>query len=325
MMTTVKKAIVFLQRLIVTFFMDCRFSLKLAWFRMNATLLGRLHLHRQAHWFQNRKDQWILAYLEGKYSDAFSIPSTPPVPIPNAPVWICWLSGLETAPPLVKVCVESIYRNSNGHPVHLITAQNYSKYVTLPDYILAKFEAGNIGMAHFSDILRVSLLANHGGLWLDATIFCAKPLPEPYFQQPLFTCRSEPHDIGCVSMDQWTTFCLGGWKGSSLFLALQSFFFLYWKEESYAVDYLFFDSAILLSRDLTPGVQGQLNDVPLNNLHRNDLILRFADPWEYGCLEDLLASDTVLFKLGYREPHFLAERTVNGKMTVYSAFIQRLF
>ena len=35
-----------------------------------------------------------------------------------------------------------------------------------------KFEKGKIGMAHFSDLLRISLLAKWGGMWIDSTALC---------------------------------------------------------------------------------------------------------------------------------------------------------
>jgi hypothetical protein len=50
---------------------------------------------------------------------------------------------------------------------------------------------GKMTVTHFSDILRFNLLKNNGGLWLDATIFVNKPIPEKYFT-PIFTCSGFP-------------------------------------------------------------------------------------------------------------------------------------
>lgn len=317
-----KKSIQALRGIFSDWCSDCRhFAPSLAFYRLGGTIFRLLRIMPVAKWFWARKDRWILAYLRKKYGNAFSNI----VPSPEAPadsvIWVCWLSGLETAPPLVRACVSSIYRNAGEHPVHLVTLDNYAEHVTLPDHILQKFRDGKIGMAHFSDILRVCLLAEHGGLWLDSTIFCKSPIPREWTSAPFFTCKSERQEIGCVSNNEWTTFCLGGWMGCPAFMALRAFFFRYWEEEERAIDYLFFDDAIALSVELTPGMAELLQSVPLNNEKRDALIQRFADPWREGCLDDLYQSDTVLFKLGYREAHYLLPQTPDGKRTVYQAFV----
>ena len=53
-----------------------------------------------------------------------------------------------------------------------LTKNNFKQYIELPDYIEKKFEKGKISMAHFSDLLRISLLAKWGGMWIDSTALC---------------------------------------------------------------------------------------------------------------------------------------------------------
>ena len=55
--------------------------------------------------------------------------------------------------------------------LHLITYENYSDYVELPDYVVEKHKNGTISRAHFSDVLRFSLLKTYGGMWIDSTAF----------------------------------------------------------------------------------------------------------------------------------------------------------
>lgn len=62
--------------------------------------------------------------------------------------------------------------------------------------------------------------------------------------------------------------------------------------------------------------------MPYNNIDRDCLILRFADPWKEGCVDDLFEGTTVLFKLGYREKQFLNKFTSKGEPTVYAAFLK---
>jgi hypothetical protein len=94
-------------------------------------------------------------------------------------------------PPIVQSCFQSLCSHAGNHLVHLITQENISKYVTIPDYILRKVQEGKISFTHFSDILRMCLLYEHGGLWIDATVYVSQPIPEKVFQEPLFTVAAK--------------------------------------------------------------------------------------------------------------------------------------
>lgn len=88
----------------------------------------------------------------------------------DEPIWVFWWTGEETAPEIVKACIKSIRRNANGHRVIFLSKDNLHDYVTLPDFIEKKHNDGNIGHAHYSDIVRISLLAEYGGVWIDSTV-----------------------------------------------------------------------------------------------------------------------------------------------------------
>lgn len=304
------------------------YSVKLALFRTGETIFQTLRLKNVSRYFQAKKTTYVLEYLKSCYGYVFTksvneeSKGESETSTFNKPIWICWLDGIEKAPLLIQKCVSSIKKNAGNHPVNIITQDNYNEFVTLPEYIMEKKKKGQIGAAHFSDVLRVCLLAQYGGLWLDATIYCKEELPDNYFENDFFTCKSEPSDVGCVSRNQWTTFCLGGTKDCIIFQVLRNFFFEYWKTEDCAIDYLFFDDAIEVAREYLPEINYLINAVPYNNLERDRLIMRFADPWEKGCVDDLLSGTTILYKLGYREKQFLNEFTTKGKPTVYAAFLR---
>lgn len=317
-----------IKKISVDFFQDRKYySTKLALYRTGETLFQTIRLRTVSHYFQTKKTTYVLDYLKTKYGYVFTKKiiedkGDRETNISNKPIWICWLDGIENAPLLVQKCVSSIIKSAGDHPVKIITNDNYTEYITLPKYIIEKKEKGLIGGAHFSDILRVCLLAQYGGLWLDSTIYCKEELPNQYFEKEFFTCKSNPSDIGCVSRNEWTTFCLGGNKRCILFEVLKEFFFEYWKIEECAIDYLFFDDAIEIAREYLPEIDTLIKTVPNNNFDRDRLIMRFADPWKEGCIDDLITGSTVLFKLGYREKHFLNETTSKGEPTVYAAFLR---
>jgi len=49
-----------------------------------------------------------------------------------------------------------------------------------------KFENKKMGFAHFTDIIRLALLYNYGGVWIDATILLTDYLPQEYFEMDYF-------------------------------------------------------------------------------------------------------------------------------------------
>lgn len=104
----------------------------------------------------------------------------------HTPIWICWLQGLENAPDIVKCCMNSIIKNVEGE-IHIITYDNYAEYVKINENILEKHKLGIIDRTHFSDIIRLALLCEYGGIWIDATILMMdKGLPEYIYEMPFF-------------------------------------------------------------------------------------------------------------------------------------------
>lgn len=83
-------------------------------------------------------------------------------------IWFLWLQGLETAPLVVKKCYASWIEHNKDWKIVLLTADNIKDYVSLSIRQMTK--------QAFSDVLRINLLAKYGGVWVDATCFCVKPL-----------------------------------------------------------------------------------------------------------------------------------------------------
>lgn len=239
----------------------------------------------------------------------------------NSPIWVCWWTGESNAPELVKKCICSIKKNAGNHPVYLITQDNYEDYIEIPQYMLKYIRNNTMGLAHLSDYIRVSLLYMYGGLWLDATIFCSQAIPEEYFECSFFTCKSGIVECRFISLMRWTTFVFGGWKGNAVYGYLKEALEQYWQLHSTAVDYLFFDHLIELGYEQLPAVKKLIDSVPINNLRRDDLqaaMNRAATPDEW---DDIVQSDTVLYKLSWRERYSLT--TSDGQDSIYAHFLKR--
>ncbi|MEL6416680.1 MAG: capsular polysaccharide synthesis protein [Pseudomonadota bacterium] len=95
----------------------------------------------------------------------------PPESIPRI-LWLYWDKGLDAAPELVRACVDS-WRCLNAEwDIRLLDAANVTEYVDMPSL------PDTIASAHKADVLRTLLLAKHGGVWADATVWCLRPLDE---------------------------------------------------------------------------------------------------------------------------------------------------
>ena len=57
----------------------------------------------------------------------------------DSKIWVFWWQGIDNAPELVKLCIESIKKNLDNHELIIIDKNNLEKYINLPDYIYQKF------------------------------------------------------------------------------------------------------------------------------------------------------------------------------------------
>lgn len=88
-------------------------------------------------------------------------------------LWILWYQGLEEAPYIVRKCIKSWAKENPTWDIVILSKSNLKDYVQLdiPERILAK-----LSLAHQSDLVRLALLSQYGGVWADATTYCMRPL-----------------------------------------------------------------------------------------------------------------------------------------------------
>lgn len=91
-------------------------------------------------------------------------------------IWTCWFQGREAAPSLVQKCLRSWERNNPGWEFRCLDARSVERYVPLGKYI--DLDRQSLTAASLSDITRTLLLHEFGGVWVDATLFCNRPLDE---------------------------------------------------------------------------------------------------------------------------------------------------
>lgn len=193
-------------------------------------------------------------------------------------VWICWFQGIENAPPIVQKCVQSVRENMPEKEIILLTFDNLSDYVHLPDYILEKWKKGIISHTHMTDLLRLELLINHGGMWLDATVLCtSKDIPEFYFDSDLFFYQSlKPgRDGKCSYISSWL---MSAKTSNRLLLATRHLCYEYWKTHDEMMDYFLLHDFLSIVMDYYPEEAKAI--IPRDNATPHVLLLRLFDQYD---------------------------------------------
>ena len=98
----------------------------------------------------------------------------------NKNIFLLWLQGWDNAPWLQKQVADSWEINNPDWKINYIDLDNLKDYCDDIDYIYD--QSKHIKPQAKSDIIRLSLLKNHGGVWADATLLCMQPLDHWAFE-----------------------------------------------------------------------------------------------------------------------------------------------
>jgi hypothetical protein len=87
-------------------------------------------------------------------------------------LWLYWEQGWEEAPPLVRLCRRSWEERNPDWEIACLDAASAAALVPREAWEPRPGMRAN----HKANLLRLHLLARKGGVWADATTFCAAPL-----------------------------------------------------------------------------------------------------------------------------------------------------
>ena len=240
-------------------------------------------------------------------------------PIYRDRIWVCWWQGLDTAPEVIKKCVDSVIRNAGSHTVTVITEENYREFANIPAWVEEKFRRGIISRTHFSDILRLSLLARHGGMWLDATFFCTEPVLSDYFRLPLWTVKRPDYSHGSVACGQFATYSLAcSYENRWIFGTIRDFVLHYWKTHDFMIDYLFLDYLFVLALRSDPRIMAAFEAIEPNNPQCDELCKVLNSPYDQQMWESM-HKNTSLFKLTWKQTF---ESFVGGRKSFYTMLVE---
>ncbi|MBO9490488.1 capsular polysaccharide synthesis protein [Endozoicomonas sp. G2_1] len=238
----------------------------------------------------------------------------------KVPIWVCWWQGEENMPEVVKLCFESLKKNTPDiAQINLITLENYKKYIDIPDHILQKFKDNKISYTFLSDVLRFQLLHQHGGLWIDSTVYVASPIEKSVLKSEYFTHRRVGHS-NSISEANYSSFLVGGYKGHNIFAFMNEVFSEHLKKYDKIPDYWYVDYAMRMAFDDIPALSKAIRAVPYNNPNIWLLNEQLNQPFDDKLTKKLFTT-TSFFKLTYKRE--LKTHTEDGKLTTYGHLIHK--
>lgn len=281
-------------------------------------------------WAINRKTAWLDRYIERKYADIINrYKNNPPKeePVGNMQIWVFWGQGEAQMPPLIKACYRQL--NHFNDNVNLVTSENVANYIELPAVVYEKVKNGQISWAHFSDIIRNTLLAQFGGIWLDATVWVSGVLPwEQLRTMPIYTANGMvPKTANSVrfwtSFDwNWSTWCMSSNKRcQKLFSFVSEMLQAIAVKEKCWLDYVVQDYLVYYACRHFSSVQEAMESLTIQNPKRNQLASMMNDPFDENKYNELIKSDFV-FKLSFRSSW--REYTPDGMQTFYGRILSNL-
>lgn len=271
-------------------------------------------------------DYWYKVCLEKIWSD-FQNEITRSFPTKNTaisndcPIWIMWWQGLDSeTPPLVRCCLDSVEKHAGKHPIRIITKKNYQNYITLPEWIVEKFQKKYVSIQNLSDIIRFALLRKWGGVWLDATIYLNNSFDVSMYDYSYYSAKNLNWQPALsVWSNKWAGFFTAGSKEMPLFEVMYDCFSAYWEKYDVLLDYFLIDLLMWSIYYNNENIREVIDSVPENNPNLYRLEESFNRP------ADAFVPDSgeIFYKLSMKTHHDMFLE--NGEPTLYNKIVSPFF
>lgn len=186
----------------------------------------------------------------------------------DRPIWFMWLQGIENAPNLPKSNYNYL-KSKFGLRVNLITQQNISDYIDLPQTILSKYEKGVISKTHFSDLVRIQLLSTYGGTWVDSTVFVKTEFIDSIPDFVIPQTYKPGRDGNVIPVSNWF---INSKAQNPILIRTRDLLFEYWNTYNYAIDYFIFHHLLIISSDENNHYLDKI--IPIDNSMPHYLMLK---------------------------------------------------
>lgn len=259
-------------------------------------VLKKLRLYKFADLVINIKHKLILKRLNKIGKDIVAKYKNKSFKKDNNTIWILWYQGEEQAPEIVRESIKSVRKFFDN--VVVLDEKNLEEHIEIDNNILKKFKNGLITKTHFSDIVRMKLLSEHGGYWFDSTIYLTDKID---LEKSFFTPKLNPNDLDNrfqVSKGAWCGFCIGG-TDVTLYKFCYDFFVKYWQENDKLIDYYLIDYVIKLAYDNLKIVKDQIDQNKYNNSNIFKLENMINEIYDDNIFKDL-KKENQIHKLSYK-------------------------
>ncbi len=262
-----------------------------------------------------QKHKEILAYLQ-KYAGN-SLPEGYSLAEPikdDCPIWVYWHQGFNDAPPIVRKAYSNLKKYAGTHKVITLDKDNISEYVQFPDYIYEKLRSGKISLTHFSDLLRMALLSNMGGYWIDSTILLSRSLP--HYDTPFYSIRNgrfNPRHVNGGGM--WSAFFIGTGRKNAVAKYILDLFLNYWKEEEWLIDYFLVDYSIAIAYYKFKDFKEVIDANPIDNAEVVKMATTLNCEFDKNTWDELYNSQAIhklSWKLSLRKGNTIANYIINN-------------
>lgn len=170
--------------------------------------------------------------------------------IPTKKIWWLWFQGSDQAPKIVKKCLETVkyYSIKMGYDVIELNSENIFEYINLPELIIKKWKEKKIGNATFSDLCRIALLAEYGGIWIDSTVYLSNVIDPVILDSDFFVFKASFLDMSVTKISSW--FMYSKYPDHPFICSLKKSMIKYWLQNNHIDDYFIFHlMAALLSQE----------------------------------------------------------------------------
>ena len=256
--------------------------------------LGEMHSMWLCYHLFKKKRTWM--YKDVMPNDEDECPSNVVI---NKSIFVFWRQGFDSAPEIVKKCVESVKKHLGGYSLVLLDETNLRDYVKLPEHIWKLKQKNLIGEPQFSDLVRTNLLIRYGGVWCDATCFWNDEIPLNIERSPFFVFKTVLLKENCspIKCSNWF---IKAEKNNPILRKVQNFLFEYYRHYSRPIHYFIYHIALSVIVDSDQECSELWKDIPyICNMNPHVFMYSFASKYEETTYRDILKTSFV-HKLTYK-------------------------
>jgi hypothetical protein len=228
-------------------------------------------------------------------------------------IWMIWWQGIDENTP--ETVVKNIKRVKRLHPkwkINVITKYNYKKFAEIPYHMEKHIDNNDFSLTHISDYLRIVLLENYGGVYLDCNFFLLKNL-DCVIGCHFYTIKHGTVSNWHVSKGLWTTGFLAAGRKNTLFSFLKEMYEAFFYDYSFVPSYFFIDAIIGLGYENIETIEKEIDMVPYNNVHYNFINSKGNEPFNAKVWNSVV-DDTYALNANYKN---IFQNKNDGKLTYF--------